>query len=135
MCFGDVSLDSDLDFDEPQSSSFSKKRSFVWADSQEETRHERSPVKAPPPSRRRLMPPTPQQRSYPSIEETQWQKEMEVQRRNWSTRERKVIAALENHLDESDDMKVEIEELELLMGPEDSEVDQRFFLMNANSRH
>ena len=78
------------------------------------------------------MPPTPQQRSS-SIEETQWQKEMEVQRRIWSTRERKVIAALENHLDESGDMKVE--ELELLMSPEDSEVDLRYILMNANSRH
>ena len=33
----------------------------------------------------------------------------------WSTRERREIAAIENYMDESDDMKVEIEALELSM--------------------
>ena len=42
-----------------------------------------------------------------------------------------VIAAMENHLDESDDMKVEIEALELLMDPEDSEVCLRCILTRA----
>ena len=71
FCDG-VSLDSDWEFVEPQSSSFSKKRSFVWEDSQEEMRYEGPPVKGPPPSRRRK-PTTPQESSYPSIEEVQWQ--------------------------------------------------------------
>ena len=38
------------------------------------------------------------------------------------TRERRVMAVMENYLDESDDMKVEIVALELFMDPEDSEV-------------
>ena len=67
FCDG-FSLDSDWEFVEPQSSSFSRKRSLDWAASQEEMRCEGSPVKAPPPSRRRMMP---QQSSHPSIEEMQ----------------------------------------------------------------
>ena len=39
-----------------------------------------------------------------------------------STRERRVTAAMKHYLDKSADMKVEIEQLELLMDPEDSEV-------------
>ena len=73
-----VSLDSYWEFVEPQSSSFFRQRSFVWADSQEEMSYEGTPVKAPPPSRRRMMPPTPQQSSYLSIEEMQWQTEVEA---------------------------------------------------------
>ena len=42
-----------------------------------------------------------------------------------------VIAKMEQHLDRSENMKVEIEELELLLGPEDSEVDLRNVVMNA----
>ena len=38
---------------------------------------------------------------------------------------RTVIAKMEQYLKESDNMKEEIEELELLLGPEDSEVDLR----------
>ena len=41
------SLRSDREFGEPQSSSFSEKRSFVWADSQEEMSSEGPPVEAP----------------------------------------------------------------------------------------
>ena len=41
-----VSGDSDWKFVEPQSSSFSRMRSFVWAGSQEEMRYEGSPVKS-----------------------------------------------------------------------------------------
>ena len=41
-------------------------------------------------------------------------------RKFWSARERTVIANMENYLDESDDMKLEVGELELLMGPGDS---------------
>ena len=51
-----------------------------------------TPVKAPPNTRRRMMPPTPQQSSLSSFEERQWQAEMEVQESFWSARERMVIA-------------------------------------------
>ena len=72
---GDVSLESDLELLEPQSCSISKKRAF-WTVSQEEMRYQRSPVKMPPPSRRRMLPSTPQQSSRSSIEERQWQMEV-----------------------------------------------------------
>ena len=48
--------------------------------------------------------------------------------------DRTVIAKMEQYLNESDNMKVEIEELELLLGPEDSEVDLRSILMNAKRK-
>ena len=35
------------------------------------------------------------------------------------------LSPMEQYLNESDSMKVEVEELELLLGPEDSEVDLR----------
>ena len=78
-----------------------------------------------------MMPPTPQQSSHSSTEEMQWQEEMEVQARIWSARERTVIAKMENYLDNNDDMKVEVGELELLMGPEVSEVDLMYILTLA----
>ena len=130
----DVSLDSDWKFVEPQSSSFSKKRSFACVEKQEEMRYEGSSVKGPPPSRRRMMPPTPQQSSYPSIEEMQWQTATEVQESSWSSRERTVIARMEKYLNKSDCSKLGIEELELLFGPEDSEVNLRYILRNASRR-
>ena len=46
------SLDSEWEFVEQQSSSFSKKRSFVWSGSQEEMSFEGTPVKAPPTSKK-----------------------------------------------------------------------------------
>ena len=49
------------EFVEPQFFSFSKKRSIVWVENREEMSYEGTPVKAPPTSRRRMMPPTPQQ--------------------------------------------------------------------------
>ena len=56
---------------------------------------------------------------------------MEAQGSIWSDRERTVIARMENYLDKSDDMKLEIEVLELLMGPEDSELNLMSFLTHA----
>ena len=41
---------------------------------------------------------------------------------------------MEMFLDESDDMKVEIKALELLLGPEDREVNLRYILTNASRR-
>ena len=54
---------------EPQSFSFSKKRAH-WPAAQDEVRYESSSAKAPPRSRRRMMPPTPLQSSHSSCEET-----------------------------------------------------------------
>ena len=45
-----------------------------------------------------------------------------------------VIAGMENYLNKGDDMKVDIEELELLMDPEDSEVCLRYILTHARRR-
>ena len=83
---------------------------------------ERTPVKAPPASRRNIVPPTPQQSSHSSIEAMQWPIEMEDQengscekefegQHRWNARDRTVIAKLEQYLKKSDSIKVEIEEL------------------------
>ena len=80
FCDG-ASLGNDWELVEPQSSPLSFSPESVWTDSQEERSCEESPVKAPPASRRRMLPPTPQQSSHSSIEETKWQAEMVVQGR------------------------------------------------------
>ena len=131
---GGVSSDSDGDVAEPQAFSFSEERSFVCAETQGEMSYEGSPVQAPPSTRRRVMPPTPQHISHSSTNESQWQADLEAQQSIWSTRERKVMAGMENYLDEGADMKVEIEALELLIGPEDSEVCLRYILTHARRR-
>ena len=53
---------------------------------------------------------------------------------SWSARERTVIARMEKYLNESDCMNLEIEELELLLGPEESEGNLRYILTNASRR-
>ena len=103
MCEG-VSSDSDWELVERQSFSLQKKRSIGRAENQGKMSFEGTPVKAPPSTRRRMMPPTPQQCSYSSIEasstdERQRQADLEAQRSIWSTRERKEIAGMENYLD------------------------------------
>ena len=65
--FRNVSLDSDWECVEPQSSSLPKKRAYVWTVSQGGLRYESSLVIEPPLSRRRMVPPTPQQSSHSSI--------------------------------------------------------------------
>ena len=85
-------------------------------------------------SRKRMMPPTPQQFSLSSTDESQWQADLEAQRSIWSARERRVIAAMEMFLDESDVLKVETKALELLLDPEDREVNLRYILTNASRR-
>ena len=74
------------------------------------------------------MPPTPQQISFSSTDESQWQADLEEQPRIWITRERWVIAAMEKYLDRSDDIKVDIEALELLMDQEDSKILSEVYL-------
>ena len=63
VCDG-FSLGSDWEFVEPQSFSFSHKRSFACAENQGEMSCEGTPVKAPPSTRTRVRPPTPQQNSH-----------------------------------------------------------------------
>ena len=52
----------------------------------------------------------------------------------WNARDRTVTARMEQYLNESDSLKEEVEELELLLGPEDSEVDLRHILRCATRR-
>ena len=56
MCEG-VPSDSEWDFVEPQSFSFSKKRNFACVEEQEDMNHEGTPVKAPPCPERRTRTP------------------------------------------------------------------------------
>ena len=130
-----------------QSFSFSRKRSVaVCVENQENMSHEGTgEVKARPASRRKIMPPTPQQSSHSSIEAMQWQTEVEDQesgscekefegQHRWNARDRTVIAKMEQYMNKSDSIKVEIEELESLLGPEDLEVNLRQILRYASRK-
>ena len=66
-----ASSDSDWEFVEPWSFSFSNKRSIVCVENQADVSFEGTPVKAPLAARRRMVPPTPQQSSHSSIEAVQ----------------------------------------------------------------
>ena len=66
--------------------SFSKKRSIVCVENQEDVSCEGTPVKAPAAARRRMLP-TPQQSSKSSIQAMQWQTEMEDQGSGWNARD------------------------------------------------
>ena len=123
---------SDWEFVEPQSFSFSTKRAHSWTVTQEETRSGGSQVVAPPLSRRRMMPPTPLQNSFSSFEEEEGHFEVEDQ--IWSARDRTVVARTKQYLEESKSKKVEFEELESLLGPEDSDVDFRRILEEARNK-
>ena len=53
----------------------------------------------------------------------------------WTARDRTFIARMQQYLNESDGMKVEIGELEhCLLGPEESEVAIRHIVMNAKGK-
>ena len=91
---------------------------------------EGTPVKAPPASRRKILPPGPQQSSQSSIETMQWQTEVEDEEsgsyekelegeHRWTARNRTVIARMGQYPNKSDSMRVDIEELESLLGPGD----------------
>ena len=67
--------------------------------------------------------PTPLQNSNSSFEEEQGRFEVE--------RDRTVIARTKQYLEESKSLKVEVEELESLLGPEDSDVHFRRILDEA----
>ena len=87
---------SDLEYVEPQSFSFSKKRAHYCTITQEEM-YESTQVNAPPLSRRRMRPPTPLQNSNSSFEEEQGRFEVEDQM--WSARERTIIARAKRYLE------------------------------------
>ena len=88
-----------------------------------------SQVNAPPLSGRRTMPPIPVQNSYSSFEEEQGHFEVEDQM--WSARERTIIARTKRYVEETYSTKLEVEELESLPGPDDSDVDFRRILEEA----
>ena len=70
--------------------------------------------------------------SYSSFEEEQEHSEVEDQ--IWSADDRAVIARTTQYLEESKKMKVEIEELESLLGPEDLDVDFRRIIEEARDK-
>ena len=114
---------------EPQSFSFSKKRAHCCADTQEVMMYGGSPVKAPPLSRRRMTPPTPVQNSYNSFEREQGSFEGEGRGKN--ARVRTTTARTTQFLERSYRVKVRVEALEALLGPEDVDVDLRRILEEA----
>ena len=67
---GGVPSDSEWDFVEPQSFSFSKKRNFACVEEQEDMTYERTIVMAPPCRQIRMRTPLPQQGSWSSVEQT-----------------------------------------------------------------
>ena len=110
MCEG-VPSDSEWDFVEPQSFSFSKKRNFASVENPEETNYEGTLVKAPP-----------LQGSFSSEEEGSL----------WSAQERTAIARMEHNVNNNDCIKLEIDEVEdCSLGPEYSDVDVKHTLRNA----
>ena len=70
-------------------------------------RYEDSPVKAPPPSRRKMTPW--RQNSSSSSIERQWHVGLKEQRVAWRSSERKAMRAVENHLESSADIQVDVE--------------------------
>ena len=114
---------SDRDFVEPHSFSFSKKLAHCGTDTQEEIRYDGSPVIAPPLSRRRMTPPTPVQNSYTSYVRDHGSCEEEG--KGWNARERTIIARTKQFLERSRSVKVQVEALQALLGPEDVDVDLR----------
>ena len=130
-----VSSDSGWEFVEPQSFLFSKKASsLLCGESRTYELSTDASKKTPLASRRRMMPALAAASLYPSIEATRWLAVVEDQGIGWNARDRTVIAKLEKYLNESDCLKLEIEELELLLGPEDSEVHLRHILRNGSRR-
>ena len=92
-------------------------------------RYERLQVKAPPLSRRRMMSLTPLQNSNDTFEEEQGRFVVEDQM--WSAKERTIIARTTQYMEESYSVKVEAEELEDLLGPDDVDVDFMRILKEA----
>ena len=102
-------MDSEIEFVAPQSFSFSKKRAIACVENQEDTNYEGATVKALPCPKRRMMTPMPQQNLFSSME-----KEIP-----WSVRIRTASARMEQYVNKSDCIKLEIAEVEYYsLGPE-----------------
>ena len=86
-------------------------------------------MKALPLSRRRMTPPTPIQHSYTSFVRDHGRYEQEG--RGWNARERTIIARLKQYPERSFSVKVQVEALEALLGPDDVAVDLRRILKEA----
>ena len=82
--------------------SLSKKRNFACVENQEDMNYEETPVKAPPWPTRSMMTPLPQQSSFSSMEEGS----------PWSVQERTAIARMEQYVNNSECLKLEIAEVE-----------------------
>ena len=116
--------------------SSSKKRPFVETVFQETMRYERSPVKASQLTRRRMM------LSLATAKfESPYEGGVAVADRHEGARkqlecprEERFTARMENYLSKNDCLKLDIEELEPMMSPEDSEVNLMYILMNASRR-
>ena len=148
--FCDVSsMCSDWEFVEPQSFSLSKKRAFCCTDMQEEMRYEGSPVKAHPPSRRRMTPSTlvaewskwdkykraPWRQHSSASASDVWRQEAQEQLIvSWSPVEKSVIDALEDYLESCAQVIVDIDVVERLLRPENFEVSLRYVLKHATGR-
>ena len=98
MCEG-VRSDSEWDFVEPQSFSFSKKRKFVCVERQEDMHYEGTLVKALPCPERRMRTPLPQQSSFLTMEEGS----------PWSAQERSAVARMEQYVNNSECIKLKID--------------------------
>ena len=109
-----------------------KKRALCLTSTQEEMRYEVSQVKASPITRRRMTPPAPMQNSYTSSEREQGCNEEEG--RGWNARERTNIARMKQYLERSFSVKVRVEELEGLLGPEEVDVDFRRIVKRSKRR-
>ena len=121
MCGGAPS-DSESDFVEPQSLSFSKMRNFVYVEDKEDMNYEETQVKAPPCPKRRMMTPLPQQSPFSSMEEGS----------PWSAQERTAIARMEQYVINSECINLEVAEVEgYSLGPEYSDVDVKHITRNA----
>ena len=86
-------------------------------------------MKAPPIKKRKMTPPTPMQNPYTSFAKEQGGQEEEG--RGWNARERTNIARMKQYLKISLSVKVRVEELEGMLGPEEVGVDSRRILKQA----
>ena len=99
----DVPSDSGWDFLWNRSLlSISKKRNFACVEGQEDMNYEGTPKKASPCPKRRMITPLPQQSSFSSMEEES----------RWSARERTAFARMEQYVNNSDILKLEVAKVE-----------------------
>ena len=112
---GVVPSDSECEFVEPQTLSLSRKREASFVQSRKDINFDGALVKALPTSRRKLVPPTPQQNPQPPVESMPRQREEEDQKycscgtehgrgHWWTARDRAVTARMVQHLNKSESL-------------------------------